>query len=153
MGQASCNVSIEILNDLLTYDKLEDGTLSLQSTHTNLRDLLLSILKPFLVQARQCEVEFNFMGEAYFPAQLDELSVEVDVNKISQVIRNLVSNALKFTPRGGKVEVVTSIVDKSTPREEGDTGELRMTDIPRSFVRISVSDTGPGISEENQKRL
>ena len=48
--QASCNVSIEILNDLLTYDKLEDGTLSLQSTHTNLRDLLLSILKPFLVQ-------------------------------------------------------------------------------------------------------
>ena len=81
------------------------------------------------------------MGEAYFPAQLDELSVEVDVNKISQVIRNLVSNAIKFTPPTGQVTVKTYLTSRI------DAAGNAKVHCEKKCVRFEVSDTGPGISE------
>ena len=59
--------------------------------------------------------------------------VEGDARRIQQVIFNLLSNAVKFTPPGGKVDV-------STMRVNGD-------------MRVTVSDTGPGIAPEDRERL
>ena len=64
------------------------------------------------------------------------LSFHVDGNKIAQVVRNLVSNALKFTARGGSVEVsVTTVLERD---EEGEEHKM---------LRLSVKDSGAGISE------
>ena len=63
--------------------------------------------------------------------------LEVDANKIAQVIRNLVSNGLKFTPPGGKVVVNVSTMDQQT---ENFVSYCKL-------LKLSVTDSGAGISE------
>ena len=72
--------------------------------------------------------------------------ISVDVNKASQVFRNLVSNALKFTERGGQVTVTSEIVYYSNSQFEN-------SDQKEPTLVVSVKDTGVGISRENQSRL
>ena len=66
---------------------------------------------------------------------LGEVCIKGDANRLSQVLRNLISNALKFTPRGGRVSLFTEIVVNS-----GSGGD-------REMLRIKVSDTGAGLSQ------
>ncbi|HEU0000986.1 MAG TPA: ATP-binding protein, partial [Ktedonobacteraceae bacterium] len=68
--------------------------------------------------------------------------VYADGTRIQQVLRNLISNALHFTPSGGSVTIFASVVEDSTP-----DGEVR-----QSFV-IQVRDTGSGIAPEYQQRI
>ena len=76
-------------------------------------------------------------------ALLRDVAVEGDKTKLEQVMRNLLSNALKFTPSGGTVEVVAELSEKAF----GSSSKLR------PCLRIEVKDTGPGISKENQAKL
>ncbi|MBF8250364.1 MAG: putative histidine kinase protein, partial [Candidatus Levybacteria bacterium] len=77
--------------------------------------------------------------------------ISFDEIRISQVIDNLLSNSLKFTPEGGKIKVeidyktIPPVVDGTTPM-----GEFLSLD---KFVVISVSDNGVGIATEQQKLL
>ena len=68
----------------------------------------------------------------------------MDKNRIAQVIRNLLSNALKFTPSGGKVTVTASHIDDSIMYKDGSVSEIQ------KLLRIEVKDTGAGISEVSQ---
>ena len=79
-----------------------------------------------------------------------EVMVQIDVYKMSQVLRNLLSNALKFSPAGSQVVVSLSVHQlqqqqhDTTNADKGNKAEC---------VRLCVKDTGAGISPENQKRL
>src|SRR5262249_10916341 len=66
--------------------------------------------------------------------------VNTDPGRFQQILYNFVSNAIKFTPHDGRVTIA------ARSEEIGDDG------LPRA-VRVSVTDTGPGISEENQKYI
>jgi signal transduction histidine kinase len=50
-------------------------------------------------------INLNFFGSDYISTSLSSCSIDIDVNKMSQVLRNLVSNALKFTPKDGTVTI------------------------------------------------
>ena len=50
-------------------------------------------------------IRLNFFGSDYISTSLSSCSIDIDVNKMSQVLRNLVSNALKFTPKDGTVTI------------------------------------------------
>ena len=67
--------------------------------------------------------------------------INVDKNKIIQVIRNLLSNALKFTPRGGRVTISASHIHDSITHKDGSSGGMKQ------LLRIEVKDTGAGISQ------
>ena len=67
---------------------------------------------------------------------LEKWQITVDVNKISQVFRNLISNALKFTQRNGKVSVYSSYCNVDT-----------QTSIQPSMLRVVIKDSGIGISK------
>ena len=73
-------------------------------------------------------------------SRIQSCLIHVDVNKIAQVIRNLVSNGLKFTPHGGSV-----VVQVGVRGNEGDEGGDRNVDTP--LIEVRVSDTGAGISQ------
>ena len=96
----SCQVALSILNDLLTVDKIESGKLVIEVEDADPYKLIIDVYNPFRVLAREKNVTFEFCVPEN-TMWWHRYIVSVDVHKFSQVIRNLISNALKFTPSGG----------------------------------------------------
>jgi len=117
---------IELVNDLLDAAKLESGTLQLELADVDLRALVGEICESMAQLAR--EKGLTLTTEA---AQ-DDLPrvVRADRAKLRRIIVNLLSNALKFTPRGGRVSV-------------------RVEPAGDNLARISVADTGVGIAKDD----
>lgn len=152
---SSCQTAIEILNDSLNYDKLEAEEMTLNISKVPLQTLIEKSLCPFLIQAHQYNVSLDY----HIPESLRYLSVTVDFNRFSQVIRNLVSNSLKFTPSGGKITVSVSEQKNmnSTIFFDSDSSLTdELSSISRNssrhpqggdYLRIDISDTGAGMSK------
>ena len=98
----------------------------------------------FLLQARQSGVDLIFDGITTTPSLLNRVTLYADFHKLNQVVRNLVSNALKFTPKGGKVTVCATVIEDydNMPNMTNDTEQLQCEN---KYVRIDVCDTGYGI--------
>eukprot|EP01038_Epipyxis_sp_PR26KG_P006124 gene6124-8442_t len=157
---SSCNVAIETLNDLLTFDKLEESKLDIEFDDVNPWIFLKNTVKPFEINASVAKVDLrltckNFVNEQMNAHDIesgewryDDYHIKCDKFKLSQVIRNLLSNALKFTRADGKVEVTMEKV----PNYHDST--IRVYDEAfDDLLRISVTDSGHGISKENQRKL
>ena len=104
-------MAITILNELLLYDKVEDGKLVLERETVSVQQLLSKVITPFKAQAAEKEVVLLIDGDDHLAPQLANAQLTVDVNKFSQVIRNLVSNAIKFSPAGGAVHVYAFLTE------------------------------------------
>jgi len=110
-----------LVADLHLLSLAESGQLKLERVRTNIAELTTHAVEPFHLQAQSSQVELNLEFASNLP------QVEVDTDRITQVIRNLLSNALRHTPEGGQV---TISCERDTPHQ----------------VVITVSDTGEGIS-------
>ena len=118
---------LSILNDMIDLDQFESGRVRLEKLPTNLDDLVPAIcgqMEP-LAHAKQLTLSVN-TGPG-IP------TIELDAEKIEQVITNLLDNAIKYTPEKGKIAVQMKLV----------SGTVRNT--PQECVEITVSDTGTGI--------
>ncbi|QUD90776.1 PAS domain-containing sensor histidine kinase [Phenylobacterium montanum] len=121
---------LALINDILDMSKIEAGKMNLSFEPLNLEDVVEDCVR--LVRNRAESTGLNLIVD------LPELpEFEADYRAIKQVLLNLLSNALKFTPHGGRVTV---------------SGERRR-DITGDRLRISITDTGIGISEEDLARL
>mmetsp|Transcript_10111 Transcript_10111/g.10197 ORF Transcript_10111/g.10197 Transcript_10111/m.10197 type:complete len:764 (+) Transcript_10111:179-2470(+) len=139
--RTACDIAVNVLNELLTFDKLEAGTLMIEKSDANAVDLITQTVSSFLIQARQKKIGLSINNDCKNPNELLSAIIHVDVNKVAQIIRNLVSNALKFTPSEGSVDVNMDLVDKEV---EG---------VSAKFLKLDVVDSGEGISEDNQNKL
>jgi signal transduction histidine kinase len=110
-----------LINDILDLSALETGRLNLQLKQTNLWSVAADVVRESRVAAEAKNLSIEMHGEVV-EAVADQL-------RVRQVLGNLVSNAVKFTSRGGVVVTV------------GKTAE---------HASISVADTGPGIAKEEQ---
>ncbi|WP_297801262.1 ATP-binding protein [uncultured Brevundimonas sp.] len=120
---------LSLINDILDMAKIEAGKLHLYYERIDLGALGRDVLR--LMRGRAEEA-----GQVLTLETPDLLEAEVDLRGMKQVLLNLVSNAIKFTPRNGRVTV-----------------EMKpLTDRP-GHIRIAVSDTGIGISQEDIARL
>jgi signal transduction histidine kinase len=124
---ASANHLLSLINDVLDLSKVEAGQVELEVAPFSLRQALESGVVMVRERAMRDGVH---VGLAAGP---DVDLVEGDERRIRQVIFNLLSNAVKFTPSGGAVDVTAA----------RDNGE----------VRISVTDTGPGLAPDDQERI
>ena len=121
-----------IINDILDVSKIEAGKMTLQNEAFALQELVenLSDLCGALVGGKNIEVLFHVDPNIF-------VTVEGDLLRLTQVLTNLLGNAVKFTEKGRVV--------------------LRMEELGRSAgtitLRISVNDTGIGLAEEEQARL
>ncbi len=100
----SMNNAIGILNDLINYDKVTLGVLKLDVGELNICDLVQETVKPFIIHAQLLSISLNLKFDFLFSTDTIVV-VEGDKMKLTQVFRNLISNALKFTKSGGVIEL------------------------------------------------
>ena len=134
--------AVEVLNEMLTYDKIENNSLLLDLTTFPLCIFLDRIIYPFNIQAKESDIELKVIYSEEIITLNYELCLYADRSKITQVIRNLISNSLKFTKKSNNHKRVTVYVDctGSGSQEEDCTGG-------GGVLQIRVEDTGPGISQ------
>ena len=111
-----------LVDDLRTLSLAEAGALTLHREPTDVGQLLTDSVASFRVQADSAGVELATVVDGVLP------QLEIDPVRMREVLSNLLSNALRYTPRGGTVRVGASLSDGT--------------------VRISVRDSGPGIAAE-----
>lgn len=128
----SADALLAILNDILDISKIEAGKLRFENIAFNLTQVIKDIVVLYSLKSEQHGVALV--------QSIDESLPEVvlgDPTRLRQIIVNLVSNALKFTQQG-EVKVSVDVLSKNTENVE---------------LKISVSDTGIGISEQAQETL
>jgi len=120
-----------LVNDLRTLALADAGELRLEMTATDLASLVENILARFQHQAAQQEVTLELHPVPRLP------SLQLDPMRMEQVLTNLFSNALRYTPAGGRIECKLST--EYTPGNAPPS---------HSEVVMAIRDTGPGIPEE-----
>ena len=114
--KAACRTAVQILDDLLCFDKLESGILEIHKHEVPVISFITDCVSMFTSQAKEAGVTMSliFSQEDVHDESLTSIlegdTVYIDKFKMDQVLRNLISNALKFTPRGGCVSVTASFV-------------------------------------------
>jgi signal transduction histidine kinase len=115
-----------LINDLRLLSLAEAGELHLERQAASLHDLLQSTVDHFQAQCGQKGVTLCLSAAQDLP------QVSIDLDRIKQVLNNLLSNAIRYTPEGGTI-TVSAIRAETSDAEE---------------ARVAVSDTGPGIPAE-----
>ena len=122
---------LQLINDVLDLSKLESGKMDIKLELTDVHELVSTVLHSFDVSTMNSDVQLH---EEYGPLPL----LEVDPQRIRQILFNLVGNAVKFTEHG-------EIRVKATFRNDiGDNNGV---------FTLSVSDTGCGIAEEEKEKI
>jgi signal transduction histidine kinase len=120
---------LRLVNDVLDLSGIEAGRVTVRRTPINLTSILSECVDFFLEAGRKRGIDIEFL-----PADdLDDTAWSGDEVRIKQILFNVLSNALKFTPDGGRIRM--------TARPEGDRAV------------ISVADTGRGIRPEDMSRI
>jgi signal transduction histidine kinase/PleD family two-component response regulator/HPt (histidine-containing phosphotransfer) domain-containing protein len=130
--QLSGDSLLSIINDILDFSKIEAGQMRLETIDFDLRMAVEDVVALFAERAHEKGLELASLVDYDVPTAL-----EGDPGRIRQTLTNLVGNAIKFTERG---EVVLR-------------AELAGEDVERATVRISVNDTGIGMTGEQQARV
>ena len=124
-----------LINDVLDMSKIESGKLTLNRDFISLRETMESIVSIVQPQIKAKKQSFNI-----FIRNIQAENIYADSVRLNQVLLNLLSNAMKFTPDGGDISVTVS-------QEDSPKGE--------EFVRTHfwVKDTGMGMTKEFQKKI
>ena len=118
---------LNLINDILDLTKIEAGKLELKLEPVDLRAALLGVLPVIKPRASEKRIKVS----TFLPTDLPQVSA--DAGKLNQILLNLLTNGIKYTPDNGSVSV-----------------EARRSD---GFVDIWVTDTGMGIAKEDQERI
>ncbi len=148
-ARASSEHLYALVEDLLLVSRADSGQVRLTRELTGLHEIVANAVEELELMASDNNVAVTVDVPPDFP------SIYVDPVRLQQVLRNLISNALRFTPAAGSVQITGSIVRKEKEPEEAegatDTENEEATDI--RLLKLEVSDTGIGIPPEQQQRI
>jgi signal transduction histidine kinase len=142
---------LSLINDILDLAKVEAGQMTLDLEAVEVSSLFANSLT--IVKEKAAVRRVRLVMDA--PAELS--SIHADARKVKQILYNLLSNALKFTPDGGKVALHACRVSRAEVGRLSGSWKgrsLRLADSEfLEFLEISVTDTGVGISTEGLELL
>ena len=127
-----------LIGDLLDASRIASGKLEIEHEVFDLQEIVQAVVTSFepLARSRQVELRLALPDATPFVAG--------DAARIEQVVRNLIDNALKFTPPGGRVEVALARSGGETTLAVSDTGQgIAPELLPRVFDRLTQGEGGP----------
>jgi CheY-like chemotaxis protein len=136
---ASGNDLLSLINDILDLSKIESGTVTVDIAALRFSDLQEYVDRTFRHVAEARSLDFDIEMDPDLPPNMF-----TDSQRLEQVIRNLLSNAFKFTEKGKVVLSMASVTEGWDPENES-------LNHARSVIAFSVSDTGIGIAPEKQQ--
>jgi signal transduction histidine kinase/DNA-binding response OmpR family regulator len=122
---------LQLVNTILDLTKLESGKMKLNLSRTDLIGFLRYSVQLFESYAGSKKIYLQFLTE------MDVLEMAFDKEKMQQIVSNLISNAIKFTPAGGRIYFSVKKFEKND----------------HSFIHIEVRDTGEGIPVDELKNV
>jgi signal transduction histidine kinase/ActR/RegA family two-component response regulator len=135
-----------IINDVLDFSKIEAGKLELQRGEFDVRASVSEVVELFAARARGKGLELRLDIDAEVPGTL-----RGDAGRLRQVLGNLVGNAVKFTDRGA---IVVRVGNGNPPYGEALPAATQpASGAGKTRIWFAVSDTGPGIADEDRARL
>ncbi len=130
--QSSGSHLLKIINDILDFSKMDAGKLHLELLDFNPVTLMESQIELLGVKAREKGLKLNMICDSQLP-----INLKGDSGRISQIILNLISNAIKFTARGS-IDVTANVIHRTSKT---------------TVIEFGVRDTGIGLSPEAARRL
>jgi len=124
----SGNSLLNMINDLLDLAKTQAGKMELHIEKTSVRQLCKALVSSFSLLIKEKKIKVKLLVDSDIPI------LSTDTGKVQQILYNFLSNAVKFTPPQGRIEIRAKMADEKT-------------------VRIAVSDTGCGIAESNKEKI
>ena len=125
---------LALINDVLEMSRIESGKMELEESPTCLNELMDEVYDIFSTQMADKQIDFKVDY-----SDVKDMCVLCDKNRINRVLLNLVGNAYKFTPEGGKISVILR-----------QTGEVNEGSAP---YELRVKDNGIGMSKEFAERV
>lgn len=155
---------MDVLNDLLQYDKIEQGSLKLQLSLISVWQFVEKAILEFKLPATSKKIRLgmffgyekendkaanSFESRTSLPEEIQRLRVVGDSIRLNQVLRNLMSNAIKFTPEGGSIDATVIFVEHS-PSKKARQIKLEKDEIVsgtcRGYLKVLVRDSGAGMT-------
>ncbi len=127
----------KFLEDLLSWSRIQMKAVVLEPKEIKLKSVIDRMFDILILQMEEKEININYIN-------IEEKQVFADENAVFTVLRNLVSNAIKFTPRKGTIKIAAETQRKSNT-------ELEEKQI--DFIKISIINTGVGMSKEVSQKL
>ncbi len=118
---------LDLISDLLTISKIESATLKMNKEQLSINDVLEEVVKDMVLEAKQKRIKISLDLTRDLPF------VNADQERLDQVVINLLTNAIKFTPEGGSIQITSQLHGNG--------------------LEVSVKDSGIGIADSDKKRL
>ena len=130
-SRESLDAAVRLLNELVQLSRAETGRLELHPEPVNPGTLLRGIVRDYQLEIGTIGVEFELEMMTGLPV------IVTDIDAVRQVLDNLLSNAVRYTPAGGRIAV------------RADVRPGRRRSDPSKYVCFSIRDTGPGIGDQD----
>ncbi len=130
---SSTETLLSIVNDILDISKLESNSINLEKVDFNPIYTFEESAELFSAKAKEKHIDFKIDIDPKIP-----LCIKADLHKLKQIISNLISNAIKFTPQKGEVSFRLSLMEKNAQSLK---------------LQVAVKDNGIGISQSEQEKI
>ena len=137
------NRLLQLVNQMLDLSKLEANSMIVNYVQSDVIPFIHNVIEPFIQLANDKNIRIQFISK------LKKLNMDFDPEKMESILSNLLSNALKYTPKNGSIIFSLSIM--STEKSRTNYGYSPLPELEKSglqFLKIQITDNGPGIVHE-----
>ena len=148
---------LQLINDILDISKVEAGKMVLELSTVNMKGLL----EGSLLMIKEKAMKHGVKLELHVAEEVSGLDIRGDERKLKQIVFNLLSNAAKFTPGGGRIHITANVISgfdenisrKGAKPQSENNGFQSTINNQQSTIQISVADSGIGIAAGDRERV
>jgi signal transduction histidine kinase len=131
-----------VFNDMIEITRIDAGEIKLEKRDAHLPDVIIEVVARMELQYKERKQQVIMDLDDDLPP------VNIDVDRITQVLTNLLTNAIKYSPEGGKIRISTELLTSADTLPD-----VAPTDVVLPAILVSVTDEGKGLSKEEAEKV